>query len=362
MRTIPRSLGVTVTLAAALLATSCGQQTADVGAPPPAAPATPATPATPSEPTDTVDPTTEDPTTEDPAWTASGRLVGTYGDVAVIHEGEPGSVEGRLTARDADGTVVWERELAAPAALSNATDVAAVVLPGHRTLRLIWSGTPADGATLAAGAVVDPATGEDVAAGAVEVPDGYTVAEPLSGDQLFLAHASGVDHLLTVAEDGSMTVDDGSDGYDLPADSLMVRHDLFIERVDGLVAVLAPDGPVSAFVDCNAVLPEGRIPDLPGPLRPLSADRDHLWLGYATLDLAGGSVTCVAPRPEVEDDFTALADDGTLAGVDADGAVVLLKDGQLVPVDGPAQARPEGFLGDLLLVGTEAGVQAYPLR
>ena len=30
-------------------------------------------------------------------------------------------------------------------------------------------------------------------------------------------------------------------------------------------------------------------------------------------------------------------------------------------VGGPEEARPEGFLGDLLLVSTEAGVAAYPL-
>lgn len=370
MHTPLRSFALVAGLSAALVVTTgCGQETAEPGAGAPttagpttdvAAPTTDAPTITEESPTSEEPTASEEPAEEGEAWTTRGSLVGVYDDVAVVHDGQPGGSDGLLVALDADGSTVWERQLTeVPETLAEATDLAVTVLHGHRNPRLVWSGT-VDGTTLAAAAVLDPATGADLATGDVELPDGYAVAEQVSGDQLFLAHATGVEHLLTVAQDGTMTVDDGSDGLAMPADSLLVTHDLFVDRVDGMVAVLTPDGPVGAYVDCSSVQAAGGVTDLSGP-PPLSADRDHLWMGYAVVDLAAGSVTCVAAPPGVEDGFTAVADDGTLAGVDADGSVVLLEDGQLVPPDVPVEGHPVGFLGDLLVLSTDDGLAAHPL-
>ncbi|WP_122262882.1 hypothetical protein [Ornithinimicrobium cerasi] len=385
MHTHPRSLALTITLTAALLLTGCGEQSPDVGAPAPATPTGTTDPAPTSEPPTSTPTERQAPTTpaepeetddgslaiaDEPAWTAAGHLVGAYGDVAVVHDGEPGSSEGLLTALGADGSVAWERELSAPEELAGATDLTVVVLPGHHTLRLAWTGTLDGGLTLAAGAVVDPTTGEDVAIGALEVPAGYVVSEPVSGDQLWLAHPTDVASVLTIAEDGTMMVDDGADGYDLPVDSLAVMHDLLVDTVDDVVRVLTPDGPVGESVDCYSG--GGERPGV-DPVPPRSPNRDLIWLGMAVVDLGAAEVTCVEPQPDAPDGFTALADDGTLAGPvvgdevpTADcawcglGGVALLRDGELT-VGGPVEARPEGFLGDLLLMSTEAGVAAYPL-
>lgn len=385
MRTTHRSRGLTVTLAATLLLTGCGKQSADVGAPAPAAPAGTTDPAPTTEPptdppTDSAAPTTtvEPGKTDDdvlaiadePAWTAAGRLVGSYGDVAVVHDGEPGSTDGRLTARTADGSVAWERALSVPDHLAGATDVSVVVLRGHRTLRLAWSGTGDGGTTLAVGTVVDPATGEDVAAGTVEIPAGYVVSEPVSGDQVWLEHPNDLGQVVTIAEDGSITVDVGGGR---PAESLAVTHDLLVDGVDSVVRVSGPDGPLGEATDCAPVAPVA--PDGPGvgPGPALSPDRDLLWLGMAVVDLTDGTATCLAAPPEVPGGFTAVADDGTLAGAlladplsgeDCEWCeltgIALWRDGEVV-TGGPAEARPEGFLHDVLLVATEAGVAAYPL-
>jgi hypothetical protein len=82
-------------------------------------------------------------------------------------------------------------------------------------------------------------------------------------------------------------------------------------------------------------------------------------------------VTCVpVEQDETFGGWEALADDGTLAGTvwgepsgeacewcDLEGVVLLREEGrQVTELSG---ARPAGFLGDLLLLSTEAGYAAH---
>lgn len=386
-----RSLALVTTMTAALVTTSgCGQETVEDPGTTSATPSPAAAPATAEDeqtttsaaPTET---STEAAATEtaaetsddeqqsspalsaDPAWTAGGRLLGVYGDVAVFGEGEGTGTT--VVARSADGSVAWQRDLAAPEELAGAGDVTALAAPGHRTVRLVWVGTPAagDGSSLAVTAVLDPATGVDLATGSEPVEAGTFVSDVLTRDQVWLGHDTAGSVLLTVTDDGELTLEGDAHGWNDPVATLPLTHELGVDHVDGLVQLRTLDGPVGPGARCEP-MPEGPGG---GVVSVISPDRDSAAVFGATVDLVDGSVTCVpVEQDESFGGWEALADDGTLAGTvwgepsgeacewcDLEGVVLLRQEGtEVTELSG---ARPAGFLGDLLLLSTEAGYAAH---
>ena len=244
----------------------------------------------------------------DPEWTAPGQLVGVYGQVVLLEdEGPPGAGEERgavtLAAYRSDGTVAWERELTAPDALADADGAAPEVSAGHRHVLVTWTGTPTGaGQGLLVSEVVDPATGKQVAGGQVDVPPGATVSEQISYDEFFLSDGST---FLTVADDGTPTVDGGSDGYDEPAvdTGWRVTHDLgVLIDDDGHVQVVSEEGPIGDGGTCQ-------IEPGPGSVAPtsFSPSRDLALFPGVVVDLVEGTVTCVPP---VDGEAVAVTDDG----------------------------------------------------
>lgn len=287
------------------------------------------------------------------SWTETGDLVDVYDDVAVFTRGE--DVATIVVGRAADGTQVWQRPMVVPEDLAEATDVRAMAVKGHRTVRLAWTGTPAGSSTsLLVVAVVDPATGEDLATSTTEVPAGTYASEPASLDQLWLGNdVTPTGLLMVIDDDATTTVDDPYDDSDRKG-THRVTEDLWINHVDGTIQVVGADGPVGEGGTCAPMDEPGTLPFVPS----VHADRSSTMLSGDLIDLVDGSVTCYEAVEGVDGWAASVRDDGLQALLALEGdysdwdqmtGVALVRDGE-VAISGPAGHEIVSFLGDGMIL------------